>query len=439
MIKIKDSKKFCDHIFIGRNFKKSNDKVLVLVCGLDLVKIDGVLNKIKEKKGITLNKEDIAVYGYIYDYEEQKKELEKKESKKTDSELINRIKPKPYNTELWSFICSKKISTIYFYGSFNKVIEKRIEDKKSGKKPLKDLIQNKGVNTVIVNLGRESSISEVKVEMERFLFALKNDVESLMSNLEFSFLELSNLGRFLCDKVTKMQYMSFFQHYEKVREQLRRVLNKIEERPEICNEVNDCKEISVLAEVLGQIAAAECFIPVPMFLDVLNKTQEDSSFVEKLFNKKKRLTHRGFPLLDYEKVFRENNKSIDFEKCDEELNNLYDKMKKCCSKELLDIMTTRILNTRKNAEMKILCLPSSKISSYMFEIGDQIFNIGDKFKSKLKAKETKPSTHISLENEFRNHFDSVKGKIHQVNSRKKDNYGEWRLDRGMLWKPSKKN
>mgnify|MGYP006988841936 CR=1 FL=1 len=75
MIKIKDSKKFCDHIFIGRNFKKSNDKVLVLVCGLDLVKIDGVLNKIKEKKGITLNKEDIAVYGYIYDYEEQKKEL----------------------------------------------------------------------------------------------------------------------------------------------------------------------------------------------------------------------------------------------------------------------------------------------------------------------------------------------------------------------------
>lgn len=396
---------------LGDNFKNCKDKVMVLVPVLEKSKnqIDKIIEKIKQKRGVDLNKDDIAIYGYVYDPKKQKEELHVK----TNSELINRIKPKPYNAELWKFICSEKIKTIYFYGSFNKAIEKKIEDKKLGKMPLKDLIDKKDITSILIPLSRETSVFNEKTQTEFFLYGLKCDIESLIGD------EMS------------------YQINGRVMIKLRIMLQRIKKRPDICD-IN----IWAATTVLEQLAGAECFIPVPMFLDVLKKTQENSLFAEKLFSKRETLMHRDFPIPKYNHEFQAKNKSIDFEKCDKKLERLYNKLKKMgCPGEILDIMTTRIYCEKDIAKIKILCLPSSKISSYTVERNGQSFEVGGKFKSKLNKK-TKSSIHVPFEEEFKKHFDSVKNKLYQIKNKKRnngdenENYGEWRLKK-VLWKPSK--
>lgn len=353
--------------FSGKKFLNSKNKLLFVVSITDYLDdfeksgfdnylkffidpkkghINDLLKEYNQLKGTTYKLNDVAIHNYIYDSDIPHILNKLSISYNYPSEILAKLKAKEflgrYNEKLKEVIDEINPNEVYVWGDqLKKTIRERRKIEYNNRKVRFDqFLDHKDISHNFINDSQEKII------------LIEKNLDNLRYNL--SFFEKVFFGSILsnnklCDMLKKLQnlrssyskknepYQTLllkiqaefnipngyiieaylkYQEMNKNFQYIREYIEKIPKIKEFVTTKNDC---IALCEVLWQLESNDCLIPLPMFIDVIEKTKKERNYAGNLFSWGSRLTENNDPIVEYNLNFQE--KKIDLHKENVKCNN----------------------------------------------------------------------------------------------------------------------
>lgn len=373
MEKIESAKIDGNNIFINKEkFEKSKYKILFVLCHYNTAEdnrqkiLDQINSNISEK----LNENDIAIYGFISDYEQ-------KEEEKTDSKILEEIKGeerKMYTNHLKNFVLSQSPKIIFFVGtSFLRIINRKVEYNNQ-KIAFTKFLDEVGIRYELLRRDGKEDDNAEKYEIKYALYDLDVELKQIRKHL-FSKVQRKKLDglyeTYMRGKRVNDPDIVFFDHlrnlnqsgldisedcfkgfraYKRATYLIGYLLERMEKKaPE--------DDVDILNEILLKIEQAECFVPVSMLIEMVREAKINFEKATNVFDYywdsfsgKKNRIH------SYNEEFQNRYKNIVGldSKCNRILNKLYKRLlEENDSTDACKIITERVFHARRKDELKI--------------------------------------------------------------------------------------
>ena len=368
-----------NNIFINKEkFEKSKYKILVVLChyNTDKDNCKEILDQINSNISEELNENDIAIYGFISDYEQ--KEDEKNNSEvKPDSKILEEIKGekrKMYTKQLKDFVLDQSPQRIIFFGtSFSRIIDRRVEYNNQ-KIAFTKFLDEVGIRYKLLRRDGKEDDNAEKYEIKYILYGLDVELKRIRKHLfsKEQRKKLDGLYEMYMDGKRKnapdMEFFAYlhcnsglgisedcfkgFRAYKRATYLTGNLLERMEKKaPE--------DDVDILNEILLKIEQAECFVPVSMLIEMVGKAkinfEKATNVLEyylEFFSGKKNRIH------SYNEKFQNGHKNIVEldSKCNRILNKLYKRLledEENDSTDACKIITERIFHACRKDVLKI--------------------------------------------------------------------------------------
>ena len=460
------------NFFIGKNFTKSKNRVLIVLCHYGKNDdINKLLKKIQPQIKSKLNKEVVALWGYITDYDEnnQFKGL-------SDSQILYQKGLKKFRLACQNFIYANKPQFVYFIDkSFARELRKKVNGCKfkeflEGEHIEYSLISRDGKNKERKNkelkndtlLKIKNMLGELVSSLENFeqkiitsdnqgerFFKYKGDSHKKTKLISLKFLdELNNLKTFVgtdeefskdhsYDKLYQdlnlkkgipTFYLDAYLMYKEAIDLSREMMQKIKKL------FPPNEELIKLNRLLLLLSGAECYIALPMFFELLDslKLNSDGNLECNVFKNKQ-------STIDYNNDFYERHKVhkyYDDEKIrsyEKRLNTFYHQLEiGGYSKDFLEIMEENIFCENEIKRIRIYRKSKHGLNHDEFKKIKPLVRIENQLRQSLKKIKKGTESEAAIKKEIKSISERRQKKYSEMTKIIKDEDEKYIIKR--LWK-----